>query len=36
MGPISIGIVAVTLICLMIFAAISVAGVLGEQGRREW
>ena len=35
MGPVTIGAVAVTLICLVIFAAISLAGVLGEKGQRE-
>ena len=36
MGPVTVGAIAVTAICLIIFAALSLAGLLGENGRQHW
>lgn len=36
MSPLTIGVIAVTVVCLLIFAALTLAGVVGADGSRKW
>lgn len=36
MGLVTVGVIAVTVICLVIFAALSLTGLLGANGRQHW
>jgi hypothetical protein len=36
MSPLTVGAIVVTVVCLLIFAALTLAGVLGAGGSRKW